>query len=114
MAIAACFAGPLLNLLLGIGASGTWLLSRPGIEGSDGQYHFEISPTLLTSGVGLLVLLVGTLVLVPLNGFYLGRRLGWLLIGSYAVIMTINVLVEVFVDQRMGKGKGPGKHHVGM
>ncbi|EPQ29583.1 uncharacterized protein PFL1_02802 [Pseudozyma flocculosa PF-1] len=102
MAISACFAGPLLNLLLGIGISGTWLLSgesskQPWSHADlDGIYLIDFSPTLLVSGLGLLMILVGTLVAVPMNGFYLTRPLGVALMATYALIMTLNVLTELF------------------
>lgn len=115
MAISACFAGPLLNLLLGIGISGSWLLSRSNNTGSKntngfsnlimmkhhekqepGIYHIDFSPTLTVSGFGLLLILVGTLIMVPLNGFYLSRKIGSTLIFTYIVIMCVNIGVEVY------------------
>lgn len=117
MAISACFAGPLLNLLLGIGISGTYLLSGNRLESIPNQpnphsqsstsimrgehaYFIDFSPTLTVSGVGLLIILIGTLVAVPLNGFYLNRSIGLTLIITYAVIMTTNVLVEIYYLDR--------------
>lgn len=112
MAISACFAGPLLNLLLGIGISGTWLLSGNRMDSIPKQpdshanshgshvYHIDFSPTLTVSGLGLLVILVGTLIAVPLNGFYLNRSIGLSLIITYAIIMTTNVLVEIYYPER--------------
>ena len=118
MAISACFAGPLLNLLLGIGISGTWLLSGNRMSSipnqpdpttttallklRDGMYHIDFSPTLIVSGIGLLVILLGTLIAVPLNGFYLNRAIGLTLIITYAVIMTVNVMVEIYYLDRGG------------
>jgi len=126
MAISACFAGPLLNLLLGIGISGSWILSRPTSNSlpsilEDGIYKIDFSPTLIVSGLGLLTILIGTLIAVPMNGFLLSRKLGTCLIASYACeyfrgrtavayqaqrltpkcchfpgIMVTNILVEVF------------------
>ncbi|CEH13334.1 K-dependent Na :Ca2 antiporter [Ceraceosorus bombacis] len=109
MAISACFAGPLLNLLLGIGISGSYLLSgasasAAGPQWADGVYHIDFSPTLLVSSMGLLTILIGTLIAVPLNGFYLSRPLGWTLIGTYAVIMTTNILVEIFYNRKHSYG----------
>jgi sodium/potassium/calcium exchanger 6 len=101
MAISACFAGPMLNLLLGIGISGTWLLSAPSSDpswshGGDVIYPIEFSPTLLVSGLGLLLILISTLIAVPMNDFHLTRSLGLCLIGTYLLIMTVNLLTEVF------------------
>lgn len=61
-----------------------------------GIYHIDFSPTLLVSGLGLLLILIGTLIAVPMNGFLLTRSLGMCLIASYSVIFVTNVLVEVF------------------
>lgn len=110
MAISACFAGPLLNLLLGIGISGSYLLSRKDDASGhnhhlslmrhekheQGIYYIDFSPTLTVSGFGLLLILVGTLIMVPMNGFYLNRKIGTTLIVTYIVIMCVNIGVEVY------------------
>uniref|UniRef100_V5GTK5 Sodium/calcium exchanger membrane region domain-containing protein n=1 Tax=Kalmanozyma brasiliensis (strain GHG001) TaxID=1365824 RepID=V5GTK5_KALBG len=100
MAVSACFAGPMLNLLLGIGISGTWLLSDGhahghAVERSD-IYPIDFNPTLLVSGLGLLLILVGTLIAVPMNNFELSRGIGVSLIAAYVLIMTVNLLTEIF------------------
>ncbi|CAD6902718.1 unnamed protein product [Tilletia laevis] len=98
--ISACFAGPLLNILLGIGLSGTYILTAHQPEGVERPtLILDFSPTLLVSCIGLLVILVGILIAVPLNGFYLDRKLGMTLIITYGVIMTTNILTEIFVDK---------------
>ncbi len=82
MAISACFAGPMLNLLLGIGISGTYLLSGSNghghwsRDGVSGIYPIDFNPTLLVSGLGLLLILIGTLIAVPMNNFELTRPIG--------------------------------------
>ncbi|KAH6909008.1 Sodium/calcium exchanger protein-domain-containing protein [Coprinopsis sp. MPI-PUGE-AT-0042] len=90
MGFSACFGGPMLNILLGVGGAGTYIMRQ-----SNKSYPLALSPTLLVSSVGLLILLVGTLIYVPLNDYYLSRRWGVLLICSYLVIMTTNVIVEI-------------------
>jgi sodium/potassium/calcium exchanger 6 len=91
MGFSACFGGPMLNILLGVGVSGTYMI------GQSSQPHYELtfSPTLISSAIGLLVLLLGTLLFVPMNGYHLTKRWGWLLVGSYAVIMAVNVVIEL-------------------
>ncbi|SNX86521.1 uncharacterized protein MEPE_05230 [Melanopsichium pennsylvanicum] len=102
MAISACFAGPMLNLLLGIGISGTWLLSGSHNQGqwnhttTPGVYPIDFNPTLLVSGLGLLLILIGTLIAVPMNNFELTRPIGVSLIAAYVLIMTLNLLTEIF------------------
>ncbi|EJD49654.1 hypothetical protein AURDEDRAFT_122089 [Auricularia subglabra TFB-10046 SS5] len=92
MAFAACFGGPMLNILLGVGLSGTYVIGR---QDGGGPYHLDFSTTLLVSTVGLLLLLIGTMVFVPLNGYKLTRRWGVFLIACYLAIMTTNIVVEV-------------------
>lgn len=91
----------MLNILLGApkrspptNRSLTILLTRTGI-GLSGSYmviindyeplHVKMGRTLIVSGVGLLVILVSTLVLVPLNGFWMNKKLGAGLILAYTV-----------------------------
>lgn len=116
MAISACFAGPLLNLLLGIGLSGSYLMSTSTVPDHKhtkhhkghpyaATYPIHLSPTLISSGAGLLFVLICTLIVVPLNGFRLDRRTGWALIAAYVVVMTVNVTVEIF------SGREKERHH---
>lgn len=80
----------MLNILLGIGISGSWIAHT-----TKQPYTIDLSPTLVVSTVGLLVLLAATLIFVPLNNYYLTRRWGVLLILGYLVIMFINLFVEI-------------------
>ncbi|THV03220.1 hypothetical protein K435DRAFT_651826 [Dendrothele bispora CBS 962.96] len=115
MGFSACFGGPMLNILLGIGISGTYIASQSFPESSSPtpntflprlfnpsnlfqtQAHIELhfGKTLFVSTIGLLSLLATTLVFVPLNGYWLSRSWGVFLICSYVVIMCINVVVEL-------------------
>ncbi|KAK4553019.1 hypothetical protein LTR86_009943 [Recurvomyces mirabilis] len=105
MALSACFGGPMLNILLGIGVSGSYIL----ISGADKRhkkhpgedhlhfksYHIDVSTTLIISGATLLVTLVGLLVAVPMNKWVFDRKIGWALAGLWAVSTVGNVVVEV-------------------
>ncbi|KAK5110793.1 hypothetical protein LTR62_005504 [Meristemomyces frigidus] len=106
MALSACFGGPMLNILLGIGVSGSWILisgaekrhrKHPGREweGDVRSYHIDVSTTLIVSGFTLLAVLVGLLVAVPMGGWVMSRRIGWCLIGVWVVSTVGNVIVEV-------------------
>ncbi|GLB40207.1 putative Ca(2) cation antiporter (CaCA) (TC 2.A.19) family protein [Lyophyllum shimeji] len=95
MGFSACFGGPMLNMLLGVGFSGTYITQK-----TQAPYDLQFSSTLVVSTVGLLVLLTATLVFVPLNDYYLSRWWGMLLIAAYTVIMTINVIVELKSEAR--------------
>lgn len=91
MALSACFASPLTNLLLGIGASTTWTrLVRP----AHGPFVFVRSATLVLSSYTLLAMLVSLLVVLPLHGFRTSRTLGGVFLATYAVVMATNVYLE--------------------
>ena len=90
MGFSACFGGPMLNILLGIGVSGSYIIHQ-----TSQPYLLKLSTTLFVSTFGLLFLLATTLVFVPLNDYYLTRRWGVLLIATYIIIMSINIIVEL-------------------
>ncbi|KAF2767429.1 hypothetical protein EJ03DRAFT_344538 [Teratosphaeria nubilosa] len=104
MALSACFGGPMLNILLGIGLSGSWVLIRgaerrqkkhPGNGLRFKVYHIDMSNTLIVSGMTLLVTLVGLLILVPLNRWTMSRRIGWALVALWVISTVLNVVFEV-------------------
>merc|ERR1712014_42856 len=114
MALSACFGGPMLNILLGIGLSGSYILIR-GAERRERKhpdqglkfkaYHIDVSSTLIVSGATLLVTLLGLLVFVPMNRWILNRRIGWTLIALWTLSTIGNVVLEVTgVGDRWGEG----------
>ncbi|KAI9461703.1 Sodium/calcium exchanger protein-domain-containing protein, partial [Lactarius psammicola] len=90
MGFSACFGGPMLNILLGVGISGSYMIHQTGKP-----YQLHFSNTLFVSAVGLLALLATTMIFVPMNDYFLPRKWGVFLICFYAVIMMVNVTVEV-------------------
>lgn len=80
----------MLNILLGVGISGTYIIQQ-NFE----PYSLLFTKTLIVSTVGLLALLLTTIVVVPFNDYFLTRSWGVFLIISYTVIMVINVVVEI-------------------
>ncbi len=104
MALSACFGGPMLNILLGIGLSGLYMTIKDGNGWHERHptrpvkykpYQLEISGTLVISGVTLLVTLLGLLIVVPLNGWKMDRRIGWGLMALWTASTIGNVVVEV-------------------
>jgi sodium/potassium/calcium exchanger 6 len=104
MALSACFGGPMLNLLLGIGISGLYITvteanhkhnKHPGRPKTYKPYQIEVSPTLMISGITLLVTLVGLLIVVPLNKWVMSRKIGYGLIILWSISTILNVVVEV-------------------
>ncbi|EPS39340.1 hypothetical protein H072_6844 [Dactylellina haptotyla CBS 200.50] len=93
MALSACFGGPMLNILLGIGISGIYMTVRPAA--AEDYYQIEVSSTLMISAVTLLATLVFLLVAVPMNNWRMTRGIGWSLVVIWAVSTVVNVIVEV-------------------
>ncbi|ORZ17624.1 Sodium/calcium exchanger protein-domain-containing protein [Absidia repens] len=89
MAMSACFGGPMLNILLGIGIGATYVTGQ-----RQEPYPITVSSTIIVSSIGLLVVLISALVLVPLNGYRMSRLFGYSWMGIYLIIMIINLIVE--------------------
>ncbi len=88
LAASACFGGPMMNMLLGIGGGGlVQVLRHPGGK----EPSFEVSPSLFVSGATLVVALIVTLGYSFCNSWELDRRLGLSLIGIWTV-STIGVV----------------------
>jgi sodium/potassium/calcium exchanger 6 len=104
MALSACFGGPMLNILLGIGLSGTYMILTKGEHKHEKHpdeplhfkpYHIAVSTTLVISGASLLVTLAGLLVAVPVRKWRMDKWIGWGLVATWTVSTAANVLVEV-------------------
>ncbi|KAI4928500.1 hypothetical protein J4E85_005117 [Alternaria conjuncta] len=104
MALSACFGGPMLNILLGVGLSGCYMIITKGEHRHEKHpdqsvhfrpYHIAVSTTLVISGGTLLVTLAGLLLAVPLRKWRMDKRIGWSLVALWLVSTTLNVAVEV-------------------
>ena len=69
MGFSACFGGPMLNILLGVGISGSYIVRQTGTP-----YPLHFSPSLVITGMGLLALLLATL----LHTLRFCRRKRWI------------------------------------
>ncbi|KKA31106.1 hypothetical protein TD95_000584 [Thielaviopsis punctulata] len=113
MALAACFGGPMLNILLGIGLGGVMMMYRKAHHNhkhhrssssssgsSSSSLHYkpikvQVGGALLISAIGLLFTLVALLIVVPANKWVLSRRIGQGLIALWVLTTAVNVVLEV-------------------
>lgn len=104
MALSACFGGPMLNILLGIGISGCYITIKGGQHRHQKHpdrpikfkpYHIDVSTTLVISGATLLVTLVGLLLVVPWRRWKMDKTIGWGLVALWSASTLANVIVEV-------------------
>lgn len=94
----------MLNILLGIGIGGAMMMiqkanhkhhKNPNHPVKYKSYRIQVGGTLMVSAITLLVMLIGLLIIVPMNKWVLSRKIGWGLITLWATSTIINVIVEV-------------------
>lgn len=104
MALSACLGGPMMNILLGIGLSGSYITingarkrqsKHPGREVEFRPYRVHISSTLVVSGAALMVTLAWLMFIVPLRRWRMDRFIGWSLVALWATSTIGNVVMEV-------------------
>ncbi|KAK2855552.1 hypothetical protein FQN49_005078 [Arthroderma sp. PD_2] len=107
MALSACFGGPMLNILIGIGVGGLYMTLQPA-QGLHSRglvssmlattlqpYPISVSKTLIISAATLMVILVGLLTVVPLNKWRMDRNVGFGLVAIWCISTIVNVVVEL-------------------
>ncbi|KAK4454615.1 Sodium/calcium exchanger protein-domain-containing protein [Podospora aff. communis PSN243] len=104
MALAACFGGPMLNILLGIGFGGVYMAytsankahrKHPDRPLHYKPYQIQVGTTLKISAAGVLFTLFAILIAVPCNNWVMNRRIGFGLIAIWTFTTLVNVIVEV-------------------
>ncbi|KAK4186469.1 Sodium/calcium exchanger protein-domain-containing protein [Podospora australis] len=104
MALAACFGGPMLNILLGVGIGGAWM----GISSANKKhrkhperplqykpYKIAVGGTLMISAITVLLTLVVLLIVVPSNNWMMTRKIGYGLIAIWTVSTVLNLVFEL-------------------
>jgi Ca2+/Na+ antiporter len=92
MAIAACFGGPVFNLLVSMG--GPILIAGT----RTGSIPYQMTSGVIVLVVSTVAVLAGLLIAVPLRyQWRLQRELGWVLLGVYAFSQIIFLLAEGIV-----------------
>ncbi|KAJ1896282.1 hypothetical protein LPJ66_004083 [Kickxella alabastrina] len=93
MAISACFGGPMLCILLGVGMAACGTISM-GEAGGSAYWIPLTSPTVLVSAACLLFNSVLFLVVVPRQKYHMTRSVGLVALAVYFVSMAVNVYIE--------------------
>ncbi|KAK8138395.1 hypothetical protein PG984_001775 [Apiospora sp. TS-2023a] len=103
MALSACFGGPLLNILLGIGLGGAYQTiqsanhhhqKHPDRPLHYKAYNIEVTASLMVSAIILLITLMVLLIVVPLNKWIMSKKIGYGLIGLWTVGTIANLAIE--------------------
>ncbi|KAI0021485.1 hypothetical protein F4780DRAFT_737586 [Xylariomycetidae sp. FL0641] len=104
MALSACFGGPLLNILLGIGLGGAYQTihaankkhaKHPDRPLHYKPYHIQVSGTLMISAITLLITLLALLIILPMNRWVMNRKIGYGLISLWAASTVLNLAIEM-------------------
>ena len=105
MALSACFGGPMLNILLGVGLSGLYMTMKHGngkhnkhstVSVNYSPYELDVASSLIISGITLLITLVGLLIAVPLNRWQMDKKIGWGLVTLWCCSTVVNLTIEIF------------------
>ncbi|KAI1341559.1 hypothetical protein F5Y15DRAFT_360230 [Xylariaceae sp. FL0016] len=103
MALSACFGGPLLNILLGIGLGGAFQTiqaankhraKHPDQPIHYKAYHIQVNGTLIISAITLMLTLLALLIIVPMNKWVMNRKIGFGLIALWTATTVANVVIE--------------------
>jgi sodium/potassium/calcium exchanger 6 len=89
MAVGACYGGPALNMLLGIGIACSVKAAQ------EDPYVIPKSIALQVQGGFLLASLLSALIIVPASGFYIGKRFGVWLWCLYLASMGTGLYIEI-------------------
>lgn len=96
MALAACFGGPLLNILLGLGVSITYLCARQSqAVGRIVPVAVAVDPVLVITAATVLATLAALTLALWYNSWEINRKMGIVLILVWLAATIFNVTVEV-------------------
>ncbi|KAJ2818415.1 hypothetical protein GGI24_005101 [Coemansia furcata] len=94
MAISACFGGPMLCLLIGVGVAAYGIMAGSGPDNDDAYRMPITSPTVLVSTACLLLNSLIFLIAIPRQGYHMTRAVGLAALAVYFTGMAVNVYLE--------------------
>lgn len=92
MAMAGCFAGPMFNMLFGLGTG--LVIETAEVFPEAYKLHFHTS--IVVAFVFLLLSLMGSLLVVTWNRFRVPRFWGFCLVGLYIIFMVVSLVIAAF------------------
>ncbi|KAL7673136.1 hypothetical protein ACOME3_008007 [Neoechinorhynchus agilis] len=90
MAISACYAGPLLNILLGMGIPLTYL----AVQMYPIPLYIQTSLLQIVVTYSLVGIIALTLIVLPLCRFHFSKPLGFSLIAIYVCYLAACIIIE--------------------
>ncbi|KAK1316465.1 Cation/calcium exchanger 5 [Acorus calamus] len=94
MAIAGCFAGPMFNMLVGLGAG--LVIETAGVYPLAYELRFHVS--IIVAFVFLLLSLMGSLLVMTWFRFRVPRFWGFCLISVYVLFIAVSLAIAKFVN----------------
>lgn len=92
MAMAGCFAGPMFNMLVGLGSA--LVMQTANIYPKAYELHFHIG--IITAFVFLLMSLMGSLLVITWSRFRVPRFWGFCLVGLYVIFTAVSLVIAGF------------------
>lgn len=92
MAMAGCFAGPMFNMLVGLGTA--LVMQTADVFPDAYQLHFHVG--IVIAFVFLLLSLMGSLLVITWSRFKVPRFWGFCLVGLYVVFTIVSLIIAKF------------------
>jgi len=92
LAMAGCFAGPMFNMLVGLGTA--LVIETAKVNPEAYQLHFHIS--IVVAFVFLFMSLMGSLLVITWSRFRVPRFWGFCLVGLYVLFMLVSIIIAMF------------------
>ena len=92
MAMAGCFAGPMFNMLVGLGTA--LVIQTSNVYPNAYELHFHVG--IVTAFVFLLLSLMGSLLVITWCRFRVSRFWGFCLVGLYILFTAVSLVIAKF------------------
>ncbi|XWS57568.1 hypothetical protein CRYUN_Cryun09bG0184900 [Craigia yunnanensis] len=92
MAMAGCFAGPMFNMLVGLGMA--LVMQTANVYPKAYQLHFHIG--IIIAFVFLFLSLMGSLLVITWSRFWVPRFWGFCLVGLYVLFTLVSLIIAKF------------------